>query len=151
MGHMACSLFAHTSDVDDLLEGLDGVFKNWLNRLHDTESSFHIVDLWLHTFDGFHFSGNFNKWLSIIKSLKDSSSKSFLDILDGSGLSNSGITITSRFGWECRVQFRLEGYKELVFIHGFIGFHSFKKLWFMMVMVVMSGSNGGDKGSVFHC
>ena len=44
----SCSFLAHTSDIDDLLEGLDGVLENWLNRLHDTESSLHIVDLWLH-------------------------------------------------------------------------------------------------------
>ena len=33
--------------------------------MHDTESSFHIIDLWLHSFDGFHLSSNFNEWLSI--------------------------------------------------------------------------------------
>ena len=35
-------------DVDDLLEGLDGVLEDWLNGLHDPESSLHVVDLWLH-------------------------------------------------------------------------------------------------------
>jgi hypothetical protein len=93
-----CSLLSHTSDINDLLEGLDGVLEDWLNRLHDSESSFHIVDLWLHSFDGFHLSGNFNEWLSIIKSLEDSGSKSFLDVLDGSGLGNGGITISSGLG-----------------------------------------------------
>merc|ERR1712083_996361 len=95
----ACSLLAHTSDINNLLEGLDGVFENWFDGLHDTESSFHIINLWLHTFDGFHFSGNFNEWLSIIKSLKDSGGKSFLDVLNSGGLSNGGITITSGFGF----------------------------------------------------
>merc|ERR1712072_294012 len=89
------SFLAHSSYVNDLLEGLDGVFKDWLYGLHDTKSSFHIVNLWLHSFDGFHLSGNFNEWLSIIESLKDSGGKSFLDVLDGSGLGNGGITISS--------------------------------------------------------
>ena len=92
-----CSFLAHTSDIDDLLEGLDGVLEDWLNGLHDTECSLHIVDLWLHTFDGFHLSGNFDEWLSVIESLEDSGGKSFLDVLDGSGLGNSGVTVTSGF------------------------------------------------------
>ena len=59
-GSRRFSLLSHSSDIDDLLEGLDGVLEDWLDGLHDTESSFHIVDLWLHSFDGFHLSGNFN-------------------------------------------------------------------------------------------
>ena len=93
-----CSFLSHTSDINDLLEGLDGVLEDWFDRLHNTKSSLHIVDLWLHTFDGLHLSGNFNEWLSIIKSLEDSGGKSFLDVLDGSGLGNSGVTVTSGFG-----------------------------------------------------
>merc|ERR1712113_1369567 len=89
------SLLAHSSDIDDLLEGLDGVLKDWLDGLHDTKSSFHIVDLWLHALDGLHPSGNFDEWLSIIKSLEDSCGKSLLDVLDGSGLGNGGVTISS--------------------------------------------------------
>ena len=92
------SFLAHTSDIDDLLEGLDGVLEDWLNRLHDTESSLHIVNLWLHAFNGLHLSGDLNEWLSIIESLEDSSGKGFLDVLDGSGLGNSGVTITSGLG-----------------------------------------------------
>jgi len=38
------SLLSHSSDIDDLLEGLDGVLEDWLDGLHDTESSFHIVE-----------------------------------------------------------------------------------------------------------
>merc|ERR1712167_404223 len=49
------SFLTHSSDIDDLLEGLDGVLEDWLNRLHDTESSLHIVDLWLHSLDGVIF------------------------------------------------------------------------------------------------
>jgi hypothetical protein len=45
------SFLAHSSDIDDLLEGLDGVLEDWLDGLHDTESSLHIVNLWLHAFD----------------------------------------------------------------------------------------------------
>merc|ERR1719229_1211426 len=96
--HWRSSLLAHSSDIDDLLEGLDGVLKDWLDGLHDTKSSFHIVDLWLHSFDGFHLSSNFNEWLSIIESLKDSGGKSFLDVLNGGGLGNGGVTITSGLG-----------------------------------------------------
>ena len=55
-----CSFLAHASDIDDLLEGLDGVLENWLDGLHDTESSLHIVDLWLHALDGLHLSGDLN-------------------------------------------------------------------------------------------
>ena len=90
-----CSLLSHTSNVNDLLEGLDGVLEDWLDGLHDTESSFHIVDLWLHALDGLHLSGNFNEWLSIIESLEDSGGKSLLDVLDGGGLGNGGVTISS--------------------------------------------------------
>jgi hypothetical protein len=79
------------------LEGLDGVFENWFNRLHDTKSSFHIIDLWLHAFDGFHLSGDFNEWLSVIKSLKDSGSKSFLDVFNGGSFGDGGVSISSGF------------------------------------------------------
>merc|ERR1711927_78752 len=92
------SLLSHSSDINDLLEGLDGVLKDWLDGLHDTKSSFHIVDLWLHALDGLHLSGNPNKWLSIIESLEDSGGKGLLDVLDGSGLGNGGITISSGLG-----------------------------------------------------
>ena len=95
---VGCSFLAHTSDINDLLEGLDGVLEDWLNGLHDTESSLHIVDLWLHALDGLHLSGNFNEWLSVIESLEDSGGKGFLDVLDGSGLGNGGVSITSGFG-----------------------------------------------------
>merc|ERR1719247_1686430 len=93
-----CSFLAHSSNINDLLEGLDGVLENWLNGLHDTESSLHIIDLWLHALNGLHFSGNLNEWLSVIESLEDSGGKSFLDVLDGSGLGNGGITISSGLG-----------------------------------------------------
>ena len=93
-----CSFLSHSSDVNDLLEGLDGVLKDWLDRLHDTESSLHIVDLWLHAFDGLHLSGDLNEWLSVIESLEDSGGKGLLDVLDGSGLGNGGITISSGLG-----------------------------------------------------
>ena len=90
-----CSFLAHSSDIDDLLEGLDGVLEDWLDGLHDTESSLHIVDLWLHSLDGLHLSGDLNEWLSIIESLEDSSGKGLLDVLDGGGLGNGGVGITS--------------------------------------------------------
>ena len=92
------SLLAHSSDINDLLEGLDGVLEDWLDGLHDTESSLHIVDLWLHALDGLHLSGNLDEWLSIIESLEDSSGKGLLDVLDGGGLGNGGISISSGLG-----------------------------------------------------
>ena len=56
-----CSFLAHSSDINNLLEGLDGVLKDWLDGLHDTESSLHIVDLRLHALDGLHLSGDLNE------------------------------------------------------------------------------------------
>ena len=112
-----CSFLAHASDIDDLLEGLNGVLKDWLDRLHDTKSSFHIVNLWLHTFNGLHLSGNFDKWLSIIESLKDSSGKGLLDVLDSGGLGNGGITISSSFGSLSGFESWWELGEEFVFTH----------------------------------
>ena len=114
---MRCSLLSHTSDIDDLLEGLDGVLEDWFDRLHDTKSSLHIVDLWLHSLDGLHLSGNFNEWLSIIESLEDSGGKSFLDVLDGSGLGNGGITITSGLGSLGRAELGFKVNEEFIFVH----------------------------------
>jgi len=125
------------------LEGLDGVLEDWLDGLHDTESSLHIVDLWLHTLDGLHLSGDLNEWLSVIESLEDSSGKSFLDVLDGSGLGNGGITISSGFGGKGSGELGLEGDEELVFVHGLISFHGLEELGIVM-MVVVSGGDGGD-------
>merc|ERR1712071_487008 len=71
------SFLSHSSDINDLLEGLDGVLEDWLDRLHDTESSLHIVDLWLHALRGLHLSGDLNKWLSIIESLEDLAVRDF--------------------------------------------------------------------------
>jgi len=116
------------------LEGLDGVLEDWLNRLHDTESSLHIVDLWLHALDGLHLSGDLNEWLSIIESLEDSSGKSLLDVLDGSGLGNGGITITSGLGGESGGEGGLEVDEELIFGH----------------VVVLDGGNGGSESEEFH-
>merc|ERR1719215_94480 len=135
-GDSWCSFLTHTSDIDDLLEGLDGVLEDWLDGLHDTESSLHIVDLWLHTLDGLLLSGDLNEWLSIIESLKDSSGKSFLDVLDGSGLGNSGVSITSGLGRESGGEVGLEVDEEFVFVHG-------------LELVGRDGSKGGDSEE-FH-
>jgi len=113
------SLLSHSSDINDLLEGLDGIFEDWLDGLHDTESSFHIVNLWLHSFDGFHLSGNFNEWLSIIESLEDSGSECFLDVLDGSGLGNGGIGVSSGFWSLGRWEVWWELSEEFIFVHLF--------------------------------
>ena len=130
------SLLAHSSDINDLLEGLDGVLEDWLDGLHDTESSLHIVDLWLHALDGLHLSGDLDEWLSIIKSLEDSSGKSLLDVLDGSGLGNGGITISSGLGSLGGVEGGGELGKEIILGHG--------------LEVDGGGGGGGDKGEEFH-
>merc|ERR1712100_243949 len=119
-----CSLLAHASDINDLLEGLDGVLKDWLNRLHDSESSLHVVDLWLHALDGLHLSGDLNKGLSVIESLEDSGGKSLLDVLDSGGLGNSGISITSGLELLGLGELGLKGDEELVLIHGLVSLHS---------------------------
>ena len=144
-----CSLLAHASDINDLLEGLDGVLENWLNRLHDTESSLHIVDLWLHALDGLHLSGDLNEWLSIIKSLEDSGSEGFLDVLDGGGLGNGGSGIISGLGGEGGVKGGFEGGDESGVRHS-VEFSFFRDELGSVVMVV-SGGNGGNEGKgEFH-
>ena len=65
-GRSLSSLLSHASDINDLLKSFDGVLENWLDRLHDTESSLHIVNLWLHAFNCFHFSSNLNQGLTIV-------------------------------------------------------------------------------------
>ena len=129
------SFLAHSSDINDLLEGLDGVLEDWLNRLHDSESSLHIVDLWLHALDGLHLSGDLNEWLSIIESLEDSSGKGLLDVLDGSGLGNGGIGITSGLAGEGGVEVGLEGDEEVIFVHG---------------LELVGGDNSDESGGEFH-
>ena len=126
-----CSFLAHSSDINDLLEGLDGVLENWLDGLHDTESSLHIVDLWLHALDGLHLSGDLDEWLSVIKSLEDSGGKGLLDVLDGSGLGNGGITITSGLGSESGGEGGLEVDEEFVFVH----------------VIELVGRDGGESGN----
>jgi hypothetical protein len=132
------------------LEGLDGVLKDWLDGLHDTESSLHIVDLWLHSLDGLHLSGDLNEWLSIIESLEDSSGKGLLDVLDGSGLGNGGIGITSGLGSLGGVEGGLEGDEELILVHGLVSLHGLKELWLLVVVVVVSGGGNGGEESEFH-
>ena len=127
------SFLSHSSDIDDLLEGLDGVLENWLNRLHDSESSLHVVDLWLHAFDGLHLSGDLNEWLSIIESLEDSSGQGFLDVLDGGGLGNSGISVTSGLGVESGGEGAGKLSEELIFNLGGGG-----------------GNGGNEKSGEFH-
>jgi hypothetical protein len=134
------SLLAHSSNINDLLEGLDGVLEDWLDGLHDTESSLHIVDLWLHALDGLHLSGDLNEWLSIIESLEDSGGEGLLDVLDGSGLGNGGVSISSSLGLEGRVELGLKGNKELILVHVLgLGVNEFE-----VVEVVVSGVDSGE-------
>ena len=140
-----CSFLSHSSDINNLLEGLDGVLKDWLDGLHDTESSLHIVDLWLHTLDGLHLSGDLNEWLSVIESLEDSGGKGLLDVLNGGGLGNSSITITSGLRSESGGEGGLEVDEELILVHGLDGGLGVNVLD-VVVMVVVSGSGGSNKG-----
>ena len=94
-----CSLLAHAADIDDLLEGLDGVLEDGLDGLHDTEAALHVVDLGLHALDGLHLAGDLNEGLAVIESLQNSGGKGLLDVLDGSGLGNSGIGIAAGLGY----------------------------------------------------
>merc|ERR1712064_172015 len=73
--------------------------------------------------------------MAFIESLEDSSGKSLLDVLDGSGLGNGGIGITSGLGGEGGGEGGLEVDKEVVLVH----------------VIVSVGSNGGDEsGGEFH-
>ena len=130
----ACSLLAHSSNINDLLEGLDGVLKDWFDRLHDSESSFHVIDLWLHALNSLHLSGNFDEGLSIVKSLKDSSGQRFLDVFNGSGLSDGGISVSSSLGHLGGREVGSELGEELIIGH----------------VVVSVSSNNGDSEGEFH-
>ena len=134
------------------MEGLDGVLEDWLDGLHDTESSLHIVDLWLHALDGLHLSGDLNEWLSVIESLEDSSGKSLLDVLDGSSLGNSGGLVISGLGSESGVEGGLEVGDELGVRHGFELSLFVDKLNIVVMVVVVSGSGGSDESEgELHC
>merc|ERR1712227_283513 len=85
---------------------------------HDTKSALHVVDLGLHALDGLHLSGNLDEGLTVIKSLEDSGGEGLLGVLDGSGLGNSGIRVTSSLGSLGRVEGGGELSEELVFVHG---------------------------------
>ena len=50
----------HSSYINNFLKSFNSIFKDWFDRLHDTESSLHIIDLWLHSFNSFHLSSYFN-------------------------------------------------------------------------------------------
>ena len=126
----ACSLLAHATDIDDLLEGLDGVLEDGLDRLHDTESSLHIVDLGLHALDGLHLSGNLDEGLTVIESLEDSGGEGLLDVLDGSGLGDGGISITTGLGGKGGAEAGLERNEEVILVH----------------LLVADGRSSGDKG-----
>ena len=148
---LGCSFLSHTSDIDDFLEGLDGVLEDWLDGLHNTKSSLHIVDLWLHTLNSLHLSGNLNKWLSIIESLEDSSGEGLLDVLDGSGLGDSGGLIVSGLSLEGGVEGGLEGLNQLRVRHGLEGSILVDELNTVVVSVVVSSGGDGEKSSgEFH-
>merc|ERR1712064_61826 len=94
-----------------------------------------IFDLWLHALDGLHLSGDLNEWLSIIESLEDSSGEGLLDVLDGGGLGNGGVGITSGLGSLGGGEVGGELSEELILVH----------------VLEVDGGNGGNKGGgEFH-
>ena len=136
-----------------MLKGFDSVLEHWLHRLHDTESSLHIVDLWLHSLDGFHFSGDLHKWLTVVKSLEDSGGEGLLDILDSGSFGHSSGGIVSGLGSQSGVQGGSQGGNELRFRESGELSHvvdvSVNQL--VVMMVVSSGDEGdGCEGSKFH-
>ena len=151
MTWISYSLLTHASNIDNLLEGLDGVLENWLDGLHDTKSSLHIVDLWLHALDGLHLSGDLNEWLSVIKSLKDSGSESLLDVLDSGGLGNSGGGVISSLSSESGSEGGGESTDELGVRLGLKFLNGVDELGVVVMVVVSSrnNSNGGKSGE-FH-
>ena len=94
------SFSSHSANIYNLLQSLNSIFKNWFDRLHNTKSTFHIIDLRLHSLNSFHFTSNFNERLTIIKSLKDSCSKCFLNIFNGSSLCDSSSDIIFSFSFK---------------------------------------------------
>merc|ERR1711998_646293 len=147
---LGCSFLSHTSDIDDLLEGLDSILKDWFDRLHNTKSSFHIINLWLHTLNSLHLSSDLNKWLSIIKSLEDSSGECLLDVLNGSGLGDGGGLIVSGLGLEGGVEGGSKGGDELGVRHSLEGSLLVDELNVVVMVVVSSGNGGEESGGEFH-
>jgi len=89
--------------------------------------------------------------LSIIKSLKNSSSECLLDVLNGSGLGDSGGLIVSGLGLEGGVESGLERGDELGIRHGLEGSLLVDELNVVVMVVVVSGGNGGKEcGGELH-
>ena len=143
-----CSLLAHAADIDDLLEGLDGVLEDGLDGLHDTEAALHIVDLGLHALDGLHLASDLDEGLAVIESLEDAGSEGLLDVLDGSGLGDGSIGIAASLRLLGLVELGLKGDKELVLVHGLVSFHGLEKSG--IVVVVVAGGNSDGSKSELH-
>ena len=107
-------IFTHAVDIDDFIEGLDGVLEDRLDGLHDTESALHKFNLRLHAFDCLLLSGDLNERLAVIESLEDSCSESLLESLYGSGLRDGGICLLGL------KQIFLNIKMKLILIHGLI-------------------------------
>ena len=99
------SLLAHATDINDLLQGLDSVLKNGLDRLHDAKTALHVVNLRLHALNSLHLASNLDKGLAIVKSLQDAGGKGLLNVLDSGSLRNGGISVALGL----RAQGRLQG------------------------------------------
>merc|ERR1719224_182193 len=99
----------------------------------------------------FIFLATSTRRLSIVKSLQDSSGQGFLNIFDGSGLSNSSGFVILGPELEGGVQFTLKGGDELSIGHRLKSGHVFLMLldesdadWGVMV-VVAGGGRGNEE------
>merc|ERR1712006_57447 len=79
-------------------------------------------------------SGDLNEWLSVIESLEDSGGEGLLDILDGSGLGNGGIGITTGLGSLGGGEGAGELGEEFIFLH----------------VVELSGGGESNNSGEFH-
>ena len=71
--------------------------------------------------------------LAIIESLEDAGGEGLLDALDGGGLSDGGMSITTSLGALGAGEGGLEGDKEVVLVHG---------------LVLVGGDGDGSKGEL---
>merc|ERR1712054_214613 len=88
-------LLPHAPDINDLLEGLDGVLEHGLHRLHDAEAALHVVDLRLHAFNSFHLSCDLHKRLAVVEALQDPGSQGLLDVLYGGSLCHGCVAVAA--------------------------------------------------------
>ena len=111
------SFLAHTTDINDLLQGLDSVLKNGLDRLHDAKTALHVVNLRLHALNSLHLASNLDKGLAVVKSLQDAGGKGLLNVLDSGSLRNGGISVASSLRALGGLEVAAEGNIQVVDVH----------------------------------